>query len=69
MHRHEPPVTAKPVKIVLHDKERDFLVIDKPGSIVRHWPISPRYNQTYVVTQASTRLWSVLPPQLSGDSS
>lgn len=35
MHRHEPPVTSTPVKIVLHDTERDFIVINKPGSIVR----------------------------------
>lgn len=35
VHRHEPPVTATPVRIVHHDKERGFLVIDKPGSIVR----------------------------------
>ena len=35
VHRHEPPVTSTPVRIVHHDKERGFLVIDKPGSIVR----------------------------------
>jgi tRNA pseudouridine32 synthase len=35
VHRHEPPVTLTPVKIILHDKEREFLVINKPGSIVR----------------------------------
>ncbi|KAI0752768.1 pseudouridine synthase [Daedaleopsis nitida] len=35
-HRHEPPVTSTPVRIVLHDKERDFIVIDKPGSIPVH---------------------------------
>lgn len=34
VHRHEPPVTAKPVKIIHHDAEREFIVIDKPGSIV-----------------------------------
>jgi tRNA pseudouridine32 synthase len=34
VHRHEPPVTAKPVKIIHHDVEREFVVIDKPGSIV-----------------------------------
>ena len=34
VHRHEPPVTAKPVKIIHHDAEREFVVIDKPGSIV-----------------------------------
>lgn len=35
VHRHEPPVTAKPVKVLLHDTEREFIVVDKPGSIVR----------------------------------
>lgn len=34
VHRHEPPVTSKPVKILHEDRERDFIVIDKPGSIV-----------------------------------
>ncbi|KZP18384.1 pseudouridine synthase [Athelia psychrophila] len=36
VHRHEPPVTSTPVKIVLHDIERDFIVINKPGSIPVH---------------------------------
>ena len=35
VHRHEPPVASKPVKVLLEDRERDFIVIDKPGSIVR----------------------------------
>ena len=35
VHRHEPPVTSTPVRVLLVDKEREFLVIDKPGSIVR----------------------------------
>lgn len=34
VHRHEPPITADPVKIIVHDKEREFIVINKPGSIV-----------------------------------
>ena len=34
VHRHEPPVAARPVKIIHHDTEREFIVIDKPGSIV-----------------------------------
>ncbi|KAI0327955.1 pseudouridine synthase [Cubamyces sp. BRFM 1775] len=36
VHRHEPPVTSTPVRILHHDKERDFIVIDKPGSIPVH---------------------------------
>ena len=35
VHRHEPPVTNTPVKILHHDVEREFVVVDKPGSIVR----------------------------------
>ena len=34
MHRHEPPVTSTPVKVLLRDEKREFIVIDKPGSIV-----------------------------------
>lgn len=34
MHRHEPPVTSTPVEILQHDKDRGFIVINKPGSIV-----------------------------------
>ncbi|KAH9994297.1 pseudouridine synthase [Russula vinacea] len=36
VHRHEPPVTSKPVKILHEDREREFIVIDKPGSIPVH---------------------------------
>ncbi|PCH33259.1 pseudouridine synthase [Wolfiporia cocos MD-104 SS10] len=36
VHRHEPPVTSTPVRILHHDKEREFIVIDKPGSIPVH---------------------------------
>jgi len=41
VHRHEPPVASKPVKILLEDRERDFIVIDKPGSIVRIQYLAP----------------------------
>lgn len=43
VHRHEPPVTSTPVKVLLHDKEREFIVVDKPGSI----PVHPagRFNR------------------------
>lgn len=36
VHRHEPPVTATPVRILHVDAERDFIVVDKPGSIPVH---------------------------------
>ncbi|KAF8644092.1 hypothetical protein AX16_008697 [Volvariella volvacea WC 439] len=36
VHRHEPPVTSTPVKILLRDEERKFIVVDKPGSIPVH---------------------------------
>ncbi|KAI0291309.1 pseudouridine synthase [Russula brevipes] len=36
VHRHEPPVTSKRVKILHEDRDRDFIVIDKPGSIPVH---------------------------------
>jgi hypothetical protein len=35
VHRHEPPVANDPVKILHMDKEREFMVISKPGSVVR----------------------------------
>lgn len=35
VHRHEPPVTSTPVQILHTDYEREFIVINKPGSIVR----------------------------------
>ncbi|KAF8266331.1 pseudouridine synthase [Lactarius quietus] len=36
VHRHEPPVTSRPVKILHEDLESEFIVIDKPGSIPVH---------------------------------
>ncbi|TFY76787.1 hypothetical protein EWM64_g7227, partial [Hericium alpestre] len=36
VHRHEPPVTSTPVRILHEDLERDFIIIDKPGSIPVH---------------------------------
>lgn len=35
VHRHEPPVSSRPIRILHHDTEREFIVVDKPGSIVR----------------------------------
>lgn len=49
VHRHEPPVTSTPVRIVHHDKERGFLVIDKPGSIV----MPPVFSFTLLTHSAS----------------
>ena len=42
LHRHEPPVTAKPVKIVYQDD--DILVIDKPSGIPVHPTGRYRFN-------------------------
>ncbi|KAH8984148.1 pseudouridine synthase [Lactarius hatsudake] len=36
VHRHEPPVASRPVKILHEDRESEFIVIDKPGSIPVH---------------------------------
>lgn len=33
-HRHEPPITSIPIKIVHRDDENGFIVIDKPPSVV-----------------------------------
>ncbi|KAI8458416.1 pseudouridine synthase [Phakopsora pachyrhizi] len=42
IHRHEPPVTGDPVRILHRDDERGLLVVEKPGSM----PVHPtgRYN-------------------------
>lgn len=42
MHRHEPPVTSRPIKIVFEND--DILVIDKPGGIPVHPTGRYRYN-------------------------
>ncbi|KAF8806614.1 pseudouridine synthase [Phlegmacium glaucopus] len=47
VHRHEPPVTSSPVKVLQHDVEREFLVVDKPGSIPVH--ASGRYYQNSLI--------------------
>ncbi|KAK0549049.1 hypothetical protein OC845_003309 [Tilletia horrida] len=36
VHRHEPPVTTEPVKILFRDDEKGHLVVRKPGSIPVH---------------------------------
>ncbi|KAJ3861695.1 pseudouridine synthase [Lentinula novae-zelandiae] len=47
VHRHEPPVTATPIRILLEDQEREFIVVDKPGSIPVH--ASGRYHRNTLV--------------------
>ena len=60
VHRHEPPITATPVRIIVHDKERQFIVIDKPGSIVsldslgRYGPHSGALRSQYMLPVDST---------------
>jgi hypothetical protein len=69
VHRHEPPVTSTPVKVLLHDENRQFIVVDKPGSIVRPSRLLPclpwPHESTFV---ARARFWSVLPQLLEGNS-
>ncbi|PVG03386.1 pseudouridine synthase [Serendipita vermifera] len=36
VHRHEPPVTSIPVKVLQVDQQKELIVIDKPGSIPVH---------------------------------
>lgn len=67
VHRHEPPVTSTPVKILLHDVEREFIVIDKPGSIVR--PFSCCTHTLLIVSlPAGPCLWKILPQHTCWDS-
>ncbi|KAF5354738.1 hypothetical protein D9756_005528 [Leucocoprinus leucothites] len=47
VHRHEPPVTSRPVKILHQDHEREFIVVDKPGSIPVH--ASGRYYKNTLI--------------------
>ncbi|ORY31392.1 pseudouridine synthase [Naematelia encephala] len=41
VHRHEPPITNDPILILHIDREREFVVISKPGSIPVH--VTGRY--------------------------
>lgn len=34
VHRHEPPITAGSILVLHIDREREFIVISKPGSMV-----------------------------------
>ncbi|EKM53723.1 uncharacterized protein PHACADRAFT_148496 [Phanerochaete carnosa HHB-10118-sp] len=53
-HRHEPPVTSTPVRIVHHDAVRGFIVIDKPGSIPVH--AAGRYYKQSLVQILKTEM-------------
>lgn len=48
-HRHEPPVSSRPIKIVYEDK--DFLAIDKPPGIPVHPTGRFRYNTVTKIMQ------------------
>ncbi|KAI9599992.1 hypothetical protein KEM48_000109 [Puccinia striiformis f. sp. tritici PST-130] len=39
LHRHEPPVTGDPVRILHRDDEKGLLVVEKPGSMPVHPPV------------------------------
>jgi RluA family pseudouridine synthase len=48
IHRHEPPVSSRPVKIIHHNSETGLIVIDKPAGIPVH--AAGRYHQNSIVT-------------------
>jgi len=37
VHRHEPPITVGSILVLHIDREREFIVISKPGSMVGHY--------------------------------
>lgn len=39
VHKHEPPVTSTPVKVLFEDPDHEYIVVNKPGSIVRPSPL------------------------------
>jgi tRNA pseudouridine32 synthase len=47
IHRHEPPVSSQPIKILHHDPESGLVVIDKPAGIPVH--AAGRYHQNSIV--------------------
>ncbi|CAI2182434.1 20439_t:CDS:2 [Funneliformis geosporum] len=49
IHRHEPPITAAPIKII--STENDLIVIDKPGSIPVHPSGRYRHNTVLHILQ------------------
>ncbi|CAB4492383.1 pseudouridine synthase [Rhizophagus irregularis] len=49
IHRHEPPVTADPIKLI--SMENDLIVIDKPGSVPVHPSGRYRHNTVLHILQ------------------
>jgi len=56
VHRHEPPVTSTPVQILYRDPDKEFIVINKPGSIVP-CPRSRTILQELISGDTKGRLW------------
>ncbi|KAH9052172.1 hypothetical protein EDB87DRAFT_1677141 [Lactarius vividus] len=54
VHRHDPPVTSRPVKILHEHRESKFIIIDKPGSIPVHE--TGRYFYLFLVGSFSRNL-------------
>jgi tRNA pseudouridine32 synthase len=48
IHRHEPPVSSRPIKIIHHDLEQGLLVVDKPAGIPVHG--AGRYHQNSIIS-------------------
>lgn len=61
VHRHEPPVTSIPVKVLHVDREKDLIVIDKPGSIPVHAVGRYYKNSLIEILQAEFGFEKVFP--------
>jgi hypothetical protein len=61
VHRHEPPITNDPILLLHIDREKEFIVISKPGSIVSYMaePRRAAYAYTYLSTHPD---WVFLLP-------
>ncbi|KAJ3417446.1 RNA pseudouridylate synthase domain containing protein 2 [Chytridiales sp. JEL 0842] len=60
IHRHEPPVTADPIKIVYQDEE--LLVVDKPASVPVHATGRYHYNTIVGILQSKEFGFKTLYP-------
>lgn len=68
VHRHEPPITNDPILVLHIDREKKFIVISKPGSMVSlsPCPLSLILGGEGIDGTACTCYWPVFPPYSPG---